>query len=1105
MIFVWLLWSALQVTPTPEGLLLTVEGESAVALPVAVLPDGQPPGLQAPPGIQTTWSAPMRLRDLTVRVLRIQKPTPGPADLQLVYPSALTQTPACSLPSAAFQAFYRAIPGSEHVLSGPMVRGGYLIIAPDNFLSTLTPLVQWLQDQGYTVWTVGLSQTGTTTSEIKAFIQNVYDTWTPKVEFVVLAADVDIVGGAGIPAFTYGLDATDLPYALLDGEDYLPDVWIGRIPVDNALELQVVVQKILGYEKSPDTTDTLWYHRALMVASTHYAITTKLTKMVIRDRLLAHGFLDVDTLFWYPVGPQPGAEDLIAAINQGVGVINYRGWSGALGWHEPPFFVPNISELQNGWKLPVLYNVTCGSGNFASSVDPAFGEAWLRAGTPVNPKGGVGFFGPTNPSVHTRWNNAIDVGIFEGLLEEGIQRLSPSGVRGLFQLFWEFPDRAGPGDSIEFYFHVYNTLGLPSLQVHVGAPHTLTVQHPPSIGPEGGGLLVRVLAQGQPVSEAYVALTTPDHSLLEHGPVDAEGQFYGEIPPGIQDFVRLTVTAPGYRPYIVEIPVQNTGFPLAVDTAWVEDGNDQALNPNETVTLRVRIRNVGNQSVGAGTGILRAIDTLAWVVDSTAAFSGLGPGAQATLSFTVSTAPTLPDSLHLRFEVLLQSGSSEGQHYLRFFSVAPALQVLASQANPDLDPGTTSTLDLHITNLGSTATGEVTLRLRSAFTGVVVTDSIGSLGSLDPGQSAWTGPVFTVQTLPDVVPGRDVWFRLDWTTASGAENTVYFTIPLGPTGPHFPSGPDPYGYWAYDNTDTLTGLAPTFDWMELDPAQGGNGTLLALGDDSTVVLTLPFVFRYYGEEVTQVSVCSNGWIAFDSTWYFHFRNWPIPSPHGPQNLVAVYWEDLTVENGGVFYQYDAAQHRWIVEWRAINRVDNQTPEIFQVLLYDPAYWPTPTGDGEIVMQYLDVTPVPGSHYAATVGIEDRWHLQGLQYVYGSYYHPNAAPLAAGRAIRWTTAPPDTHWVGVQQPGSPQPTVQLRIPSLTSGPPMFYVTANRATSLDLQIFDVTGRQVFVHRYRLFPGTQEIRVPGNRAWPTGLYFVDLRTSLGTRRRVPVVILR
>ncbi len=76
-------------------------------------------------------------------------------------------------------------------------------------------------------------------------------------------------------------------------------------------------------------------------------------------------------------------------------------------------------------------------------------------------------------------------------------------------------------------------------------------------------------------------------------------------------------------------------------------------------------------------------------------------------------------------------------------------------------------------------------------------------------------------------------------------------------------------------------------------------------------------------------------------------------------------------------------------------------ESFQVIFYDPVYFPTPTGDGEIVFQYQRVSL--GS--SCTVGIEDGTETRGIQYLYNNSYAPTAAYLQANRAIKFTTNPP----------------------------------------------------------------------------------------------------
>ena len=63
-------------------------------------------------------------------------------------------------------------------------------------------------------------------------------------------------------------------------------------------------------------------------------------------------------------------------------------------------------------------------------------------------------------------------------------------------------------------------------------------------------------------------------------------------------------------------------------------------------------------------------------------------------------------------------------------------------------------------------------------------------------------------------------------------------------------------------------------------------------------------------------------------------------------MVAGFWDDLydieTVE-GDIYYYNDNANHRFIIEWDSIARNDfgsEPNVEIFQVVLYDPDYYPT---------------------------------------------------------------------------------------------------------------------------------------------------------------------
>jgi hypothetical protein len=167
-------------------------------------------------------------------------------------------------------------------------------------------------------------------------------------------------------------------------------------------------------------------------------------------------------------------------------------------------------------------------------------------------------------------------------------------------------------------------------------------------------------------------------------------------------------------------------------------------------------------------------------------------------------------------------------------------------------------------------------------------------------------------------------------------------------------------------------------------------------------LALPFTFRYYGTNYSEISVCSNGFLALGTEDYRFGDNSGIPDTHGPEAMIAPFWDDIDPSAAGDIYQwYDSANHRWICQFDAVPHYGGTNPETFEVILLDPMYYPTASGNGEIIVQY-QTAAFP---YTATVGIEDPSETTGIQYVFDSTYDPSAAPITNGQAIKFTTQPP----------------------------------------------------------------------------------------------------
>jgi hypothetical protein len=250
--------------------------------------------------------------------------------------------------------------------------------------------------------------------------------------------------------------------------------------------------------------------------------------------------------------------------------------------------------------------------------------------------------------------------------------------------------------------------------------------------------------------------------------------------------------------------------------------------------------------------------------------------------------------------------------------------------------------------------------------------------------------------LPAHITGPDGYFNF----LLPAGETYSIRSRTAPGVIHDPQDADSYGYRAYDPGDTdwqeidvlleETGVTQNirganhaiYSWITIDPDQGGSGTTLDFtSDDQTLQINLPFDFMYYGQTFTELSICGNGWLALGTTSSTDYRGLAIPDNAEPDAVLAAFWEDLSPQqpsSGNISYFHDPAG-RLIIEFFDIRQYSPDTDfERFQVILLDPDFYPTQSGDGAIVMQYAAV----GQTDNTTVGIENPSGDDGLQYFYG---------------------------------------------------------------------------------------------------------------------------
>ncbi|MFW9780153.1 MAG: C25 family cysteine peptidase [Candidatus Heimdallarchaeota archaeon] len=155
----------------------------------------------------------------------------------------------------------------------------YLIISTDQFLDELQPLVTWKSQRGLivntkTIETISPKYEGDSlTEKIRHCIQDYYR--NNKTTWVVLAGGEDfipskslLVDGVNISCDSYYgnldndwlIDDSEIT-SIVNGSEWKPEVYVGRLPADNENQMKDLVDRIIDYEKNPPPGS--WMNTAL--------------------------------------------------------------------------------------------------------------------------------------------------------------------------------------------------------------------------------------------------------------------------------------------------------------------------------------------------------------------------------------------------------------------------------------------------------------------------------------------------------------------------------------------------------------------------------------------------------------------------------------------------------------------------------------------------------------------------------------------------------------------------------------------------------------------------------------------------------------------------
>lgn len=974
---------------------------------------------------------------------------------------SITKNPLTKIhPSKAFDKL-----ASQKILGArshrTMNNGQYLFIAPDAQEQTLQPLLREKEKLGYKTKLALLSETGSTNNQIKNYIQNAYDNWDNPPEFVVLVGDVG--GAISVPAFFvdgYLLPTcvTDHTYTLLDGNDYFPDVFIGRLSVRSEFELNTIISKIINYEFNP-YIETDWMTKAVMVSYVQdnywHFFSPRETVMAVREKLLDFEYTAVDTF----IAPwNSGSSNLRNMINGGYSFVNYRGCGAPEYWAGPygsMFDINDITQLNNGSLLPFVTSITCGGGDFAyAGLNSVFGETWLNSGTPSFPKGAIGFIGPSEHDTKTWFNNANDMGIYQGITQEGLFRGGEMLLRGKMELFNNFPFSHAWGNSLnsdQFYFYVYNLLGDPGLQVMTQLPQNIEFTFPTELNTYANFIPVNITNPVFDAADFTIAITNSD-SLIACGITESDGKVnipLNNLPAGTYE---ITASRYGYIPktYSFEvvqqdiIGVTNILFTEAMAGSTVEFSFDLENNTGNEETVNI-VLSSDNDNV---------------TFDNYNFNYQISAGSSLTVDSQFNLSETWLDSKPIEINLELSYSNYTDNYLLLTSEQSPLMSfsdITVANIEECLLQNQENTVYLELFNCGSLPASPFQVELISLNANAIITQANSTYPAINTSDDAWSQEAFLVEC-GNVMSGELAKFQLNIFTNSELVQELIFSVPIGVITEDSPTFCD-YGYAAIESEDEGNFNPPQYDWIDIDPVNGGGGTLInpvhTTSDGSIAIVNLPFTFRYFGEEYDIISICTNGYISMGETETIFHRNRMIPSGVGSRAMIAPFWDDLS--SGNVYYKFFPAENYFIIQWDNMRNVYNYSYETFQVILYDPDFYPTDTGDGQIKFQYDTVHNVDQNDHYATVGIENYSQTEGIQITFANIYANTAHTLQDETAILFTTnlspqvdseeplLPPISNLHNYPNPFNPSTTFSFAVSQPT-------------TSLCLTVYNLKGQKV-----------------------------------------------
>ena len=273
---------------------------------------------------------------------------------------------------------------------------------------------------GFTLSNAMLSVVSATASSANQIVY--YDHWEDNADVTgdgIPDFEQDIVnvlgyGDSVVPTLLtpipQGLFPSDNLYADVVGNDWLPEMAIGRLPVIDAAELVAVTAKIAAYEQSRGD-----WQRRVVVAADRPDLGGDFPTDSDQVADLMPGSYAIERIHLDELLPNDARSRMLSAFASGRAFVNFFGHSGFMSLGNTDLInVSDVPGLGNGERLPVVTAFTCLAGQFGFPGQESIAETLVIS----SDGGAAAMWSPSGLSVNNR-AKLLGEGFYASTFEKG--------------------------------------------------------------------------------------------------------------------------------------------------------------------------------------------------------------------------------------------------------------------------------------------------------------------------------------------------------------------------------------------------------------------------------------------------------------------------------------------------------------------------------------------------------------------------------------------------------------------------------------------------------------------------------------------------------------